>query len=237
MSRKILRLALGMTLAFTAAAAAHDLWIEPSSFTPAPATRLAVRLRIGQLFQGDPFPRDAKLMVRFSVLGPAGEAPIPGVPDTDPAGFLIAGPPGLYELVYTSNHASVTLDAAKFEKYLADEGLDEISALRKRRGLTAAGVREIFSRCAKSLVEVGGDPGTGYDRVLGLKAGADSREEPYAMEGGQELAGAAALWRRASCQCPGVGDIQGSACEGRWRCGQTRRAALAFASIDRVYGW
>ncbi len=187
MPRKIVRLALGMTLAFTAAAAAHDLWIEPSSFTPAPATRLAVRLRIGQLFQGDPFPRDAKLMVRFAVLGPAGEAPIPGVPDTDPAGFLIAGPPGLYELVYTSNHASVTLDAAKFEKYLADEGLDEISALRKRRGLTASGVHEIFSRCAKSLVEVGGDPGTGYDRVLGLRLELIPEKNPYALGAGQEL--------------------------------------------------
>jgi uncharacterized GH25 family protein len=187
MPRIVARLALGMALACAAAGTAHDLWIEPSSFTPAPATRLAVRLRIGQLFQGDPFPRDAKLMVRFAVLGAAGESPIPGVPDTDPAGYLIAGPPGLYELVYTSNHASVTLDAAKFEKYLADEGLERISALRARRGLSGSPVREIFSRCAKSLIEVGGDPGSGYDRVLGLRLELIPGKNPYTLAPGQEL--------------------------------------------------
>jgi uncharacterized GH25 family protein len=169
------------------AAAAHDLWIEPSSFTPAPATRLAVRLRIGQLFAGDPFPRDAKLMVRFAVLGPAGEAPIPGVPDTDPAGFLVAGPPGLYELVYTSNPAAVTLDAPRFERYLAEEGLQKVSAARAGSGLAKAAAREIFSRCAKALVEVGGNPGAGYDRVLGLRLELIPEKNPYLLAPGEDL--------------------------------------------------
>lgn len=187
MSRLTVIAALAAALTAAGAAAAHDLWIEPSSFTPAPATRLAVRLRIGQLFEGDPFPRDARLMVRFAVLGPAGEAPIPGVPDTDPAGYLIAGPPGLYELVYTSNHAAVTLDGAKFEKYLADEGLQRISALRAQRGLAAAPAHEIFSRYAKSLVEVGGDPGSGYERVLGLRLELVPERNPYTLAPGGEL--------------------------------------------------
>lgn len=182
---------MGLSLALLLSAGsllwAHDLWIEPSAFMPAPGTRLAVRLFIGQLFRGDVFPRDPKYMVRFAVIGPGGESPIPGVPDTDPAGFLIAGRPGLYELVYTSRHASVELDAARFEKYLAEEGLEGIIALRGRRGQSAAPGKELYSRCAKSLIAVGGDPGSGHDRVLGLTLELVPEANPYMLSAGQEL--------------------------------------------------
>jgi uncharacterized GH25 family protein len=166
---------------------AHDLWIEPSAFMPAPGTRLAVRLFIGQLFRGDVFPRDPRYLVRFAVIGSGGETPIPGVPDTDPAGFLVAGRPGLYELVYTSSHAAVELDAAKFEKYLAEEGLEKISALRARSGRGAAQAKEIYSRCAKSLIVVGEDAGSGHDRVLGLTLELIPEQNPYTLASGQDL--------------------------------------------------
>jgi len=156
-------LALSLALLGAAGLAAHDLWIEPSAFTPAPGTRLAVRLFIGQLFSGDVFPRDPKYLLRFAVIGAGGEAPIPGVPDTDPAGFLVTGKPGVYLLVYTSRQAAVELPAAKFEKYLAEEGLETISALRARRGQSAAPAKELYSRCAKSLIVVGGYAGSGSE--------------------------------------------------------------------------
>jgi len=61
-----------------AALQAHNFWIEPSTFTPAPAQRVAVRLRVGQELQGDPVPRDPALMKRFLAAGPAGDLPVPG---------------------------------------------------------------------------------------------------------------------------------------------------------------
>jgi uncharacterized GH25 family protein len=193
MPRYVTRLALVLVLLCalsalsTGAAWGHDLWIEPSAFMPAPATRLAVRLFIGQLFRGDTFPRDPQYLMRFAVLGSGGETAIPGVPDTDPAGFLIAGPPGLYELVYASHHASVQLDAVKFEKYLAEEGLDKIIAMRARRGQSGAVAKEIYSRCAKSLIAVGGSAGSGYDRNLGLTLEVIPEKNPYTLAAGQEL--------------------------------------------------
>jgi uncharacterized GH25 family protein len=188
MPRNAARLAVALTLLCAGALRAHDLWIEPSGFAPAPGTRLAVRLFIGQLFAGDVYPRDPKYMTKFAVIGPAAaEAAIPGVPDTDPAGFLIAGKPGLYELVYTSRNASVQLEAAKFESYLADEGLEKISALRAQRGQSAAPAHEVFARCAKSLIAVGGDAGSGFDRVLGMQLEIVPEKNPSSLAPGQEL--------------------------------------------------
>jgi len=167
---------------------AHNFWIEPTTFTPAPGQRLAVRLRVGVELQGDPVPRDPKLIKRFVAVGPSGEAPVPGVPNTEPAGFEAFAAPGLYTIVYESGRSPVEIDAAKFEQYLKEEGLEAVAAARVRQGKSAAGAKEVFSRCAKSLIAVGGGgAGPGFDRVLGQRIELVAEKNPYALAGGGEL--------------------------------------------------
>jgi uncharacterized GH25 family protein len=166
---------------------AHDFWIEPSTFTPAPGQRVAVRLRVGQDLRGDPVPRDPKLLKRFVAAGPSGESPVPGVPNVEPAGFAAFDTPGLYTVVYDSGRDPLELDAAKFEEYLKLEGLETISALRARRGQSAAGAKEVFSRCAKSFVTVPGGAGKGWDRIFGQRLELVAEKNPYTLAGGGEL--------------------------------------------------
>ncbi|PYS27164.1 MAG: hypothetical protein DMG11_17335, partial [Acidobacteria bacterium] len=53
---------LAAALALSAAPlAAHDMWIEPTSFIPDAGKIVGVRLRVGQDFLGDPLPRDPAL--------------------------------------------------------------------------------------------------------------------------------------------------------------------------------
>lgn len=180
-------LALLATVLSAPAVRGHDFWIEPSSFTPAPGQRVAVRLKVGEHFRGDPVPRRPERIERFTAVGPSGEAPIPGVPDSDPAGFVALGSPGLHLLAYDSDHASVELEGAKFEEYLKMEGLEAVSAQRARKGQTGEPVKEIYSRCAKSLVAVGGGSGSGFDRTLGLVLELVPEANPYTLKGGGEL--------------------------------------------------
>jgi uncharacterized GH25 family protein len=169
---------------------AHNFWIELSTFTPAASQRVILRLRVGQELKGDPVPRDPNLIKRFVMVGPAGEAPIPGVPNTEPAGFPVFPAAGLYTVVYDSSRYAVALDAVKFESYLKEEGLERIVALRARQEKSAAAAKEVFSRCAKALVAVGGasaTTGPGYDRVLGQRLELVAEKNPYALAGGGEL--------------------------------------------------
>jgi uncharacterized GH25 family protein len=166
---------------------AHNFWIEPTTFTPAPAQRVAVRLRVGQELQGDPVPRDPSLMKRFLAAGPDGDVPVPGVPNTEPAGFIAFPSAGLYTIVYDSSRFPVALDAAKFEAYLKEEGLEKISALRARQGKSAEGAKEVFSRCAKALLAVTNGTGPGYDRVFGQRLELVAEKNPYALAAGGEL--------------------------------------------------
>jgi len=180
-------LALLVAALAVSAVRAHDFWIEPSTFTPAPGQRVAVRLRVGQDLRGDPVPRDPRILQRFLVAGPAGDAPVPGVPNIDPAGVTVFQEPGLHTIVYDSGRTPVELDAAKFETYLKDEGLEKISALRAKRGQSAAGASEVFSRCAKSLLAVAGGSGAGWDRAFGERLELVAEKNPYMLTGGGAL--------------------------------------------------
>ena len=166
---------------------AHNFWIEPSTFTPAPGQRLAVRLRVGVELKGDPVPRDPALMKRFLAAGPSGDSPVSGVDNTEPAGFAAFAAPGLYTIVYDSGRSPVELDAAIFEQYLKDEGLEKISARRARQGKSGAAAKEVFSRCAKALVAVGNGSGAGFDRVFNQRLELVAEKNPYALAGGGEL--------------------------------------------------
>jgi uncharacterized GH25 family protein len=187
MSRRIL-IALTALLLEAGALRAHDFWIDPSSFRPAPGQRLVVRLRVGQHFRGDPVPRDPSLLQRFALVGPGGgETPVPGVPNAEPAGIAALAQPGLALIAYASGRSPMELDGAKFETYLAEEGLESVSAARAKKGQTGAAVKEVFSRCAKSFLAVGGTSGPGYDRVLGLTLELVPEKDPSSLPPGGDL--------------------------------------------------
>lgn len=163
---------------------AHDFWIEPSTFRPAPGDRVAVGLRVGEGLAGDPVPRNPQRIERFTAIGGLGEAEVPGVPGSDPAGWVSPSSPGLLWIVYDSGHASVQLDAETFDRYLGEEGLERIRGLRPAN---TGPVREIYSRCAKSLLSVGNGPAAGFDRVLGLELELVAEKNPYALKPGEDL--------------------------------------------------
>jgi hypothetical protein len=148
---------------------------------------VGVRLRVGQDFLGDPLPRDPRLINEFVVQDAAGRQPLVGRDGSDPAGFLRIATPGLQIIGYRSNPSPVEQTAEKFNQYLKEEGLDAIAALRAQRNQTGASARELFSRCAKSLVVSGASGKTQGDRVLGFTLELVAERNPYTLNASQEL--------------------------------------------------
>ena len=188
---KHVRHTIATALLFTAGSAAlvaHDFWIEPSTFTPAVSTAVRVRLMVGDHFAGEALPRNDGRIERFFAVGPDGAArDIAGRHGVDPAGVVRFDAPGLYILGYHGRPSAVNLDADKFESYLKEEGLDQISRERVIRGETAKPAREHFSRSVKTLIRAGASANVdGYDRAVGLPLEIIPEGNPFA-DGLQQL--------------------------------------------------
>ncbi|MEO8520005.1 MAG: DUF4198 domain-containing protein [Acidobacteriota bacterium] len=169
-------------------AAAHDMWIEPVAYMPEPGKVVGLRLRVGQDFLGDPIVRDPSLFEKFIIADKNGVKNVVGRELADPAGLIRPVDDGLLVIGYQSKPNPVVLPPAKFNQYLSEEGLDAVARLRAKRGDTEKEARELFVRCAKSLMLVGAPAATQRDRTLGLPLELTSEQNPYLMAAGGELA-------------------------------------------------
>jgi len=143
-----------------APAAAHDLWLEPSTFQPAPHGLVSVTVLVGQGFAGDTVPRDPEHIARFVLDAAGGAVPVVGLPGADPAGAVRVGDAGAAMLLYRGLPQPITLEAGKFESYLLEEGLEHVIQARAGSGQAGKPARERFGRCAKALLAVGGTTGS-----------------------------------------------------------------------------
>jgi hypothetical protein len=117
--RTIRGLAVAAALLLAVAGArAHDFWIEPSTFHPAPGATVAVGLRVGQDFIGDPVPRASAYIASFAVRQNDADRDVGGADRIDPAGFLRADGSATAIISYASTGADIELPPDEFEDYL-----------------------------------------------------------------------------------------------------------------------
>jgi cobalt/nickel transport protein len=149
----------GVLVGLTHVVVAHDFWLEVQPSAMDVCGEHTVTIRNGSLFEGDSVPRIDDWFTRFSVIRPDNsQTPVRGVIGDDPAGRFHARMSGTHTVLYSSTSAFAELDGARFTRYLEEEGLDEVVALRARLGQSGDVAREVFYRHAKALVAIGEAP-------------------------------------------------------------------------------
>lgn len=143
---------LGLTMTLPA----HECWLQPSDFSPAPGRELLLGLRVGMEFTGEPREFTAQrvhALRHYSAAGvedwtsrATGQSELP---------FTLATP-GTHVLAYDSAPSLITLESDKFHDYLREEGLEPVIGLREMAGETKQPGRERYRRCNKTILQVGG---------------------------------------------------------------------------------
>lgn len=105
----------------------------------------------------------------------------------DPAGFLRVARPGLQVVGYYSKPSRLELPAEKCNAYLIEEGLDAVVALRAAHNESGAVARELYSRCAKSLLLSGPESEAQGDRRLGFPLELVAERNPYTLRSEQQM--------------------------------------------------
>ena len=180
-------LAIAWALGTVASLSAHEFWIEPTAFVPATGTIIGIRARVGDGVLGDPVPRDPALLEKLVIDSGTGATPVVGRDGSDPAGLQRIAADGLHVIGYLGKPTPVEIPADTFNTYVRDEGLDDVIAERARRGTSATGARELFTRCAKTLVLAGPARPGQRDRTLGFPLELVAETNPYTLPRNGEL--------------------------------------------------
>ena len=159
MRRNLLAIVLG---ACTTAALAHEVWLEAPRFRLQPGDTVHVRAFVGTNFAGGRWSNKAAKVHRLLRFGPTSADTTNLTPknfaetDTFRTAFTFARP-GTHLVLLQSTSSFIELPADKFTAYLREEGLDYALKLRQENAETTKPGREVYSRCVKTLIQVG-DP-------------------------------------------------------------------------------
>jgi Domain of unknown function (DUF4198) len=165
---------------------AHEFWLDVVNYQPKVGDGVPVLHRTGQKFLGDSYPFLKAWSKRFVVIDARGERPIKAIEGDDPAAEVKFRVPGLAILAYQRTPDTLEFENfAKFESYLADEGLEAFGAQHRALKKPETKISELYMRCAKALVAVAG--GAGSDRAVGLPLEIVAERNPYELPQGEPL--------------------------------------------------
>jgi Domain of unknown function (DUF4198) len=172
---------------------AHDFWLQPVRFImPAPAA-VPMLLYVGHGAARERWGVGIDRVVQFKSSGPD------GLIDRKP-NLTLDGPQvdavvpltkrGSYVLAFQSLASKSDLPFLRFNDYVTTEGLTPIATNRERTGTQKSNGREIYSRRAKAIVQIGPVDAEGAARVtrpVGLSLEIVPERHPLLLKPGEKM--------------------------------------------------
>jgi len=171
-----------LVLASSVAASAHEYWFESDSFILRLNQTTSVHLYVGEeLKMDEERPYQPSKTRSFDLFSPNAKFDMRTMADADKSPLLTfsANIQGTYLLNMERDWSYIKLDAAEFEKYLADEGMAYVIPQRKKLGETDKPGRERYSRFLKTLLQVGDNRTGNIKTRIGTKLEIVPIDNPY----------------------------------------------------------
>lgn len=175
---------IGILLAAVAQLGAHDLYLMPGQFTVKPGQRLSIAIH-----NGDAFPESEN----SPVISRLREVKLGGVPveklreaKNKAIGEVAIRSQGSLILTTRTIPNFIELKADDFEKYLLEEGLEDVRLYRNAHGETGQPGRERYAKFAKAIV-TSGAADDGYKKPVGFAIEIIPEQNPATLKVGGEL--------------------------------------------------
>ena len=157
-------------LLLAGSASAHDFWLQPLSWQAAPGVAMPFVVEVGHGSFRQQWGADGGHLLTLRDFAHSGSVDLrplfkPG--GTVPHLTRVFERPGLHIVSLVSTYAVSILPSIRFNDYINVEGLTPAIEARKRDGTMNSNGREVYSRRAKALVQVG--PATANDDALATR--------------------------------------------------------------------
>jgi hypothetical protein len=178
---------LGMT---AATLSAHDMFWRLTSYFVAPQTGVQLPVLNGT-FSKSANAIEWSRVADLSIVSPAGRVPMDSAhwntrSDTSVLSYT-TGASGTYAAGLSTKPRDFSLAAAAFNQYLADDGIPDILAQRRKDGSLKRDARERYSKHIKAIFQVGDTRSDGWSVPLGYPAELVPLANPYTLKAGATL--------------------------------------------------
>ncbi|HTV00996.1 MAG TPA: DUF4198 domain-containing protein, partial [Luteitalea sp.] len=181
---------LSFALSLCGVLTAHDLFLRPDAFHLAPGAPISIGVLSGTFSTSENAITTDRL-ADLSLVTTNGRTPVDRSHWTqvEPRSTLtVAGQPrGTYVIGAALHPRLLSLPAAEFNAYLAEEGLDRVLARRRQQGRLQEDSQERYVKFVKALVQVGDTPTDVHAALLGYRAELVPLDNPYRLKAGDVL--------------------------------------------------
>jgi hypothetical protein len=177
-------------LLFAATLEAHDLFLRLDSFFVRPESTIVIRVLNGTFSKSEnAITRDR--LRDISVVGSTGWSHLDttsweAAGDTSRLNVRI-GKAGTYVVGASTLPREITLEAKDFNAYLADDGIPDVLAARRRNNELGKRATERYSKHVKALIQAGDTKSEGFHTILGYPAELVPLNNPYLARPGALL--------------------------------------------------
>lgn len=166
---------------------AHDLFLRLDRYFVAPGATLVIRVLNGTFTASEGAVARERLR-DIAVVTPAGITRLDTTAWTARGDTSIltvrTGESGTYVIGASLHPNEIKLDAREFNAYLAEDGLPDVLAARRKAGELDRPARERYSKHVKAVVQVGPRRSDGYLTPLGYPAELIPLDNPYTLRPG-----------------------------------------------------
>jgi uncharacterized GH25 family protein len=168
---------------------AHEFWLMPNKFRVKINELMTLTFYVGEDFTGEMWGKRKERTLKVT--------DFIGKKQTDLTNLAIQSDSndiklsfekeGTHVLTMQSKNSFIALEAEKFNAYLKDDGIDNIYELRQKNGDLDKPSRELYSRCAKTLIQVGDKMDKTFKKNTGMPLEIIPLQNPYLAKIGDKM--------------------------------------------------
>lgn len=190
MLRKIL-VSTGICLVTFYLTFAHEFWIYPASFFAKIGETMPFTINVGEDYMGERWGGGSRRVERLRLITAKNENDLTAQIQQNDS--LVVPPKitfeqeGTHLLTLETNNSFIELEPKKFLEYLKEDGLNNAIEYRQKNGENQKNGRELYRRCAKTLVQVGSTTDDTPLKNTGMTLEILPLQNPYRLKQGQRL--------------------------------------------------
>ncbi|TAF94893.1 MAG: DUF4198 domain-containing protein [Cytophagia bacterium] len=188
---RYLSLALGLLLVAITAVFSHEFWLLPEQFFLSVDQNVKVSVEVGEDFTGERWGGGTRRVTALKLHTQTTIKDLTSTVQQDDSGVIAPvlklEETGTQLLTLATNNSFIELEPEKFLAYLTEDGLGNAIAYRQKHNETTKKGRELYRRCAKTVLQVGASYNDLPTKNTGMTLEIIPAKNPYQLVKNQPL--------------------------------------------------